>query len=98
MLAVVDSDVDNARATAADLGKDETHAAFAEQLFHFLVQQPLRAYGPETRDTLRHSFEANQFNMRRLAVEIMTISALVGRNDKMERVGQAPSAPAEGRN
>ena len=27
---------------------DETHAAFVEQLFHHLVKQPVRAYGPQS--------------------------------------------------
>src|SRR5262249_49660789 len=27
---------------------EETHDAFVEQLFHHLVKQPIRAYGPET--------------------------------------------------
>jgi hypothetical protein len=37
----------------------EAHAAFTEQLFHHLVQQPVRAYGPDTLDRLRESFSGN---------------------------------------
>ncbi len=58
---------------------EEAHAAFTEQLFHHLVQQPVRAYGPDTLDQLRGSFASNQFNIRKLAVEILTLSAPVGR-------------------
>jgi hypothetical protein len=57
----------------------EVHASFAEQLFHHLVQQPVRAYGLETLDTLRQVFVKNDLNVRKLAVEIMATSALVGR-------------------
>ena len=53
----------------------ETHSAFVEQLFHFLVKQPIRAFGPNTRETLRQSFVANQFNIRALIVQIVVQSA-----------------------
>lgn len=53
----------------------ETHVAFVEQLFHFLVKQPIRAFGPNTRETLRQSFVANQFNIRELIVQIVVQSA-----------------------
>lgn len=54
----------------------ETHAAFAEQLFHFLIKQPLRAYGSNTRETLRVSFSKDNFNVRRLVVEVIATAAL----------------------
>jgi hypothetical protein len=54
----------------------EAHAAFVEQMFEFLVQQSPRAYGPDTVQRLRKSFVANRFHVRKLAVEILTISAL----------------------
>ncbi len=57
----------------------EAHAAFTEQLFHHLVQQPVRAYGPDTLDRLRESFAANNFDIRHLAVQVMTLAAPVGR-------------------
>lgn len=59
---------------------EEAHAAFTEQLFHHLVQQPARAYGQDTIDQLRDAFAADQFNIRNLAVNIMTVSAPVGRD------------------
>jgi hypothetical protein len=61
-------------------GSGDSHTAFVEQLFHHLVQQPVQAYGPETLDALRESFAAHDFNIRKLAVEIMVASALVGRD------------------
>lgn len=68
--------VSGARELAAFVaGSDEAHAAFVEQMFHHLAQQPLRAYGPDTLDRLRKTFAAGGYNMRKLAVEIMTISA-----------------------
>ncbi|OWK39123.1 DUF1592 domain-containing protein [Fimbriiglobus ruber] len=60
-------------------GNEEVHAAFAEQLFHHLVQQPVRAYGPERAAELRTAFAANNFSIRKLAVEIMASTALTPR-------------------
>lgn len=55
---------------------EEVHAAFVEQLFHHLVKQPVRAYGPKRLDELRDSFAKNGFNMRKLAAEIAVAAAL----------------------
>ncbi|MHB8900387.1 MAG: DUF1588 domain-containing protein [Thermoguttaceae bacterium] len=60
-------------------GSPEAHSAFTEQLFHHLVQQPARAYGSNTLDRLRDKFVAGNFNIRSLALEIVTLSAPVGR-------------------
>jgi mono/diheme cytochrome c family protein len=69
--------VKNARELAEFLTKsDEAQAAFVEQMFHALVQQPVQAYGPATLDELRHSFAADGFNIRKLAVATMTASVL----------------------
>jgi hypothetical protein len=57
-------------------GSPEAHAAFVEQLFHHLIQQPVRAYGANTLDELTRSFASNGFHVRKLAVEIMSIAAL----------------------
>ena len=48
---------------------EEVHTAFTEQMFHHLVQQPVRAYGPSTQAQLRQSFVASGFNLRKLVVE-----------------------------
>lgn len=55
---------------------DESHAAFVDQLFHNLIKQPIRAYGLQTPDELRASFEKQQLNIRQLMVEIATTAAL----------------------
>ena len=55
---------------------DETRSAFVEQLFHYMIKQPIRAYGPETLPNLRQQFAANRFNIRRLAVDIVTAAAV----------------------
>jgi hypothetical protein len=71
-----------ARALADFLaGNEECHAAFVEQLFHHLVQQPLGAYGPETQNRLQRRFAEHDLNIRALAIEIITATALVGRED-----------------
>ena len=58
---------------------EETHSAFVEQLFHHLVQQPARAFGPDTLTDLRRSFEMNSFHIRKLLVEFMAATALTPR-------------------
>ena len=58
---------------------EETHTAFIQQLFHALVKQPIRAFGPSTAQDLRKSFEQNDFHIRKLMVQIMVASALQGR-------------------
>ena len=57
-------------------GSEETHTAIVQQMFHHLVKQPVRAYGPQTLPDLRRFFAANDFNLRKLMVEIMATSAL----------------------
>ncbi|MFL5339950.1 MAG: DUF1592 domain-containing protein [Gemmataceae bacterium] len=61
-------------------GSEEVQAAFAEKMFHHLVQQPVRAYGPTKLDELRAAFAVNKFNMRKLAVEVLAATALTPRN------------------
>lgn len=66
------------RELAEFLAKDgETHAAFVEQLFQFLVKQPIRAYGDSTRDELTQHFTQDGFNIRRLQADIAARAALV---------------------
>ncbi|MBX6311539.1 MAG: DUF1592 domain-containing protein [Isosphaeraceae bacterium] len=70
-----------ARDLAAFLaGSEETHDAFVEQLFHYLVKQPIRAFGPRTLEDLRESFARHDFNIRQLLEEIMAVSALTPRD------------------
>jgi hypothetical protein len=60
-------------------GSGEAHAAFTEQLFHHLVQQPVRAYGPKALDELCQMFASQAMNIRKLVVAIMAETALNGR-------------------
>lgn len=67
-------------AGATDLAKflaasEEVHAAFAEQLFHHLVKQPVRAYGATRLDELRRGFAAGGFDVRKLIVAIAVTAA-----------------------
>jgi hypothetical protein len=55
-------------------GSPETHTAFVEQLFQYLIKQPIRAYGLHKPDELRKAFEEKDFNIRRLVVEIVATS------------------------
>jgi hypothetical protein len=63
-------------------GSEEAHDAFVEQLFHHLVKQPVRAYGPEEHAKLRKYFEEHDCNVRKLMVEIMAETALTRREEK----------------
>jgi hypothetical protein len=55
---------------------EETHAAFVEQLFHYFIKQPWRAYGPTTRSDLQKKFAAGDYNIRHLLAEVVTTAAL----------------------
>ncbi|HTE17689.1 MAG TPA: DUF1592 domain-containing protein, partial [Armatimonadota bacterium] len=55
---------------------DEVHSAFVEKLFHHLVKQPVRAFGPQAQPELERAFAANGFNMRKQLVQTMAVSAL----------------------
>jgi len=55
---------------------EEVHNAFTEQMFHHLVKQPARAYGPGRLAQLRESFARYGFSIRKLAAEIAVTSAL----------------------
>src|SRR5205823_5407703 len=68
-------------------GSEEVHEAFAGQLFHHLVKQPVAAYGPRKLAELRAAFTADGFNVRKLAVRIVAGSALPGREEKPKAPG-----------
>jgi hypothetical protein len=59
-------------------GSEQAQNAFVEQLFHQVVKQPARAYGPDVLNRLRTSFLLSDFSIRELLVEIACISALHG--------------------
>jgi Protein of unknown function (DUF1592)/Protein of unknown function (DUF1588)/PA14 domain/Protein of unknown function (DUF1595)/Cytochrome C oxidase, cbb3-type, subunit III len=56
---------------------DETHTAFTEHLFQYLIKQPIRAYGPNMLNDLKTSFERSEFNMLQLAAKIAAEAAEV---------------------
>jgi hypothetical protein len=60
------------------IGSEQAQNAFIEQMFHHVVKQPLLAYGVDSLNQLRRSFAASNFNMQKLLVEIVTISAMHG--------------------
>jgi hypothetical protein len=60
-------------------GSEETHTAIVQQLFHYLVKQPVRAYGPQTLPHLTRFFATHDFSLHKLMVEIMATSALTRR-------------------
>ena len=60
------------------LTSDHAQNGFIEQLFHHVVKQPVRAYGADVMDRLRQSFVASEFNIQKLLVDIVTVSALHG--------------------
>lgn len=57
-------------------GSEEVHAAFVEKLFQNIVKQPVQAFGKDALPTLRKSFAANQFNIRKQFMETAVFSAL----------------------
>ena len=66
-----------ARELAATIATSrDAQEAFVQQLFHALVKQPMRAWGPDTLETLRKQFAANNCDIQRLLVDIMTVAAL----------------------
>ncbi len=66
-----------ARELAAYLvGSRDAQEAFVQSLFHAVVKQPVRAWGPEALATLRAGFEAGSFDIRRLLVDIMVMAAV----------------------
>lgn len=62
-------------------GSPDVQSAFAEALFHYLVQQPVRAYGVNRPQELQAAFAAGGFSIRKLAVEIATIAAITPRDE-----------------
>lgn len=54
---------------------DEVQEAFVEQLFHYFVKQPIRAYDPNKVADLRRFFVDNRWNVRKLMMEIATEAA-----------------------
>ena len=68
------------------------HRAFIHHLFHHTAKQEVGVYGPDTLEALRQSFVGSGFNIRKLLVEIATISTMRGMPDAAPKV--AEQAPA----
>ena len=52
---------------------EDAQNAFIERLFHCLVKQPVRAFGPRTLSEMRKFFVEHDFNIRKLMVEMTAI-------------------------
>jgi hypothetical protein len=57
---------------------EETQAAFIEHLFHFMIKQPVLAHGLDRPETLRQSFVASGYSIRKLLAEVIASSATAG--------------------
>jgi hypothetical protein len=77
-------------------GSEETHSAFVQQLFHYLVKQPIRAFGSQELTELRDFFEHHDFNMRKLMVEAIASSALTPRHTSPKKTQGAAIPLASG--
>lgn len=56
----------------------EVQTAFVMQLFQHLAKQPPAAFGPEVLPQLRQRFVENEFSVRKLIIDIVSVSALRG--------------------
>lgn len=71
----------------------ESHRAFVVQLYHYLVKQPIYAYGMETPNELVQLFEKNDFHIRHTIRDMVTKAALA---DLSKNTGQVKAnEPAE---
>lgn len=53
----------------------DAHEAFVRRAFHHFVKQPPAAFGADTLERLVESFEENDFNIRKLLIEIAVVAA-----------------------
>jgi hypothetical protein len=70
---------------------EEVHSAFVEKLFQHTVKQPIKAFGLQALPTLRQTFKANEYNIRRQMIESAVLSALKGESDITGAPGVLPS-------
>ncbi len=75
------------------IASERANRAFIEQLFHHLVKQSPRAYGPDTVARLRDSFVASGYNLRELLAEIATIAALHASEPTLAATAPSPRSP-----
>ncbi len=87
---------EDAEAMAAYLaGSPEAHAAFVEQFFHFLMKQPIRAFGQDKIAAYTQGFSDSEVNMKRLVVEMVVDSALNAQRIATERAAGEAHASAD---
>lgn len=55
---------------------EEARQAFAKQLFHYTVKQPVMAFGSERPQMLAATFAEQNYSVKKLLVEIAAVSAL----------------------
>ena len=67
------------------MGSEHAQNTFVEQLFHSLVKQPIRAYGQDVQEELRKSFVASGYNIQKLLMDIVTLSALHGTDSTVRK-------------
>ena len=58
------------------------HEAFVARLFHYMIKQPILAFGPDRLVELRRWFVEHECNMRQLVVEIIAETALPERGKR----------------
>jgi len=60
----------------------ESHTAFVEQLFHFMIKQPIRAHGEQLSGELTTSFRDSSLHITKLVAEIAARAAMVSRDKR----------------
>jgi hypothetical protein len=71
-----------ARQLAEYLAENEmAQRSFIRQLFHHFVKQPIDAYGDDKFDQLHRQFAENNYNIRKLMVEIVKVGSIVDGDD-----------------
>jgi mono/diheme cytochrome c family protein len=68
-------------------GSDDSHRAFVNRAFQYMVKQPAGAFGPAVLDELTAKFVQSGYNMRQLLVEIAVVAATIP---------ETPHPPKEG--
>jgi hypothetical protein len=58
------------------ISSEDSQRAFVSRAFQHFVKQPPAAYGPDTMDRLTKSFQASNFNIQQLLVEIAVVASL----------------------
>ena len=68
-------------------GADDSHRAFVNRAFQYMVKQPAGAFGPAVLDELTAKFVQSGYNIRQLLVEIALVAATIP---------ETPHPPKEG--